>query len=84
MQVVEQHHEKCDGSGYPQGIKADQISAFAKICAIADIYDTLVSYRNYGKKMKPFEAFNLIKDEDKNHIDKDIFVNFVRLMGPDA
>jgi HD-GYP domain-containing protein (c-di-GMP phosphodiesterase class II) len=84
IQIVEQHHENCDGSGYPEGIKGDQISNFTKICAIADIYDTLVSYRNYGKQEEPFDAFNLIKEENKNQFDKDIFVNFVRLMGPDT
>jgi len=84
LQIVDQHHENCDGSGYFEGIKGDQISAFAKICAIADIYDTLISYRNYGKQREPFEAFNLIMDENKNHFDKDIFVNFVRLMGPNT
>jgi HD-GYP domain-containing protein (c-di-GMP phosphodiesterase class II) len=84
LQMVEQHHENCDGSGYPEGMNGVEISTFAKICAIADIYDTLISYRNYGKQMAPFEAFNLIMDEDKNHFDKDIFVNFVRLMGPNT
>lgn len=84
LEIVCQHHENCDGSGYPDGIKGDEISTFAKICAIADIYETLISNRSYGKPLEPFDAFNIIKDESKNHFDKDIFVNFVRLMGPDS
>ena len=43
MQGVQQHHERCDGSGYPNGLKGDKISKFGKILAILDIYDAMAS-----------------------------------------
>jgi putative nucleotidyltransferase with HDIG domain len=48
------HHERCDGSGYPNGFMGDQINYFAKIVAIADVYDAMTCNRNYRKKMCPF------------------------------
>lgn len=50
------HHEREDGSGYPFGIKGDEINLYAKIIAIADVYDALTSERVYKEKSTPFEA----------------------------
>ncbi len=50
------HHERCDGSGYPQGLKGDQIADFAKIVAIADVYDAMTSDRNYRNRICPFRV----------------------------
>lgn len=50
------HHERCDGSGYPNGFKADQIEEYAKIIAIADVYDAMTSNRRYRKAICPFDV----------------------------
>lgn len=50
------HHERCDGSGYPNGFKADQIEEFAKIVAIADVYDAMTSNRRYRSAICPFDV----------------------------
>jgi len=50
------HHERVDGSGYPYGLKGEEINLFAKILAIADVYDALTSERVYKNKSTPFEA----------------------------
>ncbi|MDF2842169.1 MAG: hypothetical protein K0R00_595 [Herbinix sp.] len=50
------HHERCDGSGYPNGFVGDQIDDFAKIVAIADVYDAMTSNRRYRKSICPFEV----------------------------
>lgn len=50
------HHERCDGSGYPNGFKADQIENYSKIVAIADVYDAMTSNRRYRKAICPFEV----------------------------
>lgn len=50
------HHERCDGSGYPNGFKADQIDDFAKIVAIADVYDAMTSNRRYRNAICPFDV----------------------------
>jgi len=57
------HHERCDGSGYPLGLKGDSIHPFGKIIAIADVFDALNSNRAYKDKKNPFEALNIIREE---------------------
>jgi len=50
------HHERCDGSGYPNGFRSDQIDDFAKIIAIADVYDAMTSNRRYRNAICPFDV----------------------------
>jgi len=57
------HHEREDGSGYPLGLKGEAIHPFAKIIAIADVFDAINSDRGYKKKKPPFEALQIVKDE---------------------
>lgn len=54
------HHEKYDGTGYPDGINADQINLLANVVSIADVYDALTSDRPYKKPMCPNDAFEYI------------------------
>ena len=54
--AVLMHHERCDGSGYPSGLRKEAISEFAKIVAIADVYDAMTSNRCYRKGFCPFEV----------------------------
>ncbi len=54
--AVLMHHERCDGSGYPQGIKADQTDDFAMIVAIADVYDAMTAARSYREPLCPFQV----------------------------
>jgi len=50
------HHERCDGTGYPNGFRAEQIEEFAKIIAIADVYDAMTSNRRYRSAICPFDV----------------------------
>lgn len=59
--AVVMHHERNDGSGYPLGLKDDQIHPFAKILAIADIYDAMTHNRVYRGKEAPFKVFEMIE-----------------------
>ncbi|MBR4467038.1 MAG: HD domain-containing protein, partial [Clostridia bacterium] len=61
--VVTYHHEKWDGSGYPNGLKGDAIPLSARITALADVFDALVSDRCYKEAMTPEEAFEEIRKE---------------------
>jgi putative two-component system response regulator len=56
------HHEKWDGTGYPHGLKGNEIPLLGRIMAIADVYDALVSDRPYKKAFTHEEAVNIIKD----------------------
>ncbi len=62
--IVESHHERMDGKGYPQGLKGDQIPLLARMAAVADTYDALTSSRSYRKRM-PVEMALQIIDEVK-------------------
>jgi len=57
------HHERLDGSGYPTAATSEFISYYAKIIAIADVYDAMTSDRIYKKKVTPFEVFHMFATE---------------------
>lgn len=63
------HHERLDGSGYPLGIKGDRVHIFAKIIAIADIFDAVNSNRAHRMSKKPFEALEIIQKESIGKLD---------------
>ncbi len=69
---VRHHHERCDGSGYPDGLECDKIELEAKILSIADVFDALTSRRTYRSKLSPKEAVEVLKKEklDQNIIKK--------------
>lgn len=58
-----EHHERCDGSGYPYGLKSGEIHLYAKIIAVADTYDAMTSDRVYQKKRTPFQVVETISQE---------------------
>ena len=57
------HHERCDGTGYPSGLSSKQIDYFAKIVAIADVYEAMTSARVYREAICPFEVINVFETE---------------------
>jgi HD-GYP domain-containing protein (c-di-GMP phosphodiesterase class II) len=77
--IALQHHEREDGSGYPRGLKGDQIHTYGRVCCIADVYDALTAERSYKAKLSSFEALKLMKERMLNHFQKDIFEKFVIL-----
>lgn len=60
-EAVLSHHERCDGSGYPYGLNNHEIPLFAKIIAIADVYDAMTQDRIYKKGVNPFVAFEMFQ-----------------------
>jgi len=68
--VAHFHHERMDGSGYPEGLKGDEIPLEARIMAIADVYDALVSKRVYKEKMSFEEADKIMMESMGKHFDK--------------
>ena len=80
MDVCLHHHEKVDGSGYPYGLKGEEISVFARMGAICDVYDAVTSDRPYKKG---WDAARSIREMAswKGHFDEKIFQHFVKTVG---
>ncbi len=71
------HHERWDGSGYPGGLKGDNIPLLGRICAVADVFDALTSERPYKTAWTPQQAFNFIKDQRGKQFDPYIADAFI-------
>ena len=70
--IATYHHEKWDGSGYPTGLSKTDIPFSARVMAVADVFDALVSKRVYKPAMPLEKAFNIIKESAGNHFDPEI------------
>ncbi len=77
--IVMQHHEAYNGTGYPRRLKQKEIHIYGRICAIADIFDALTAERSYKKALKPFEALQLMKNKMIDHFDQKLFSQFVKI-----
>lgn len=78
--VAREHHEKWDGSGYPRGLKENEIHIYGRITAIADVFDALGSDRCYKKAWEDEKIFQLLLDEKGKHFDPtlvELFMNNV-------
>lgn len=73
------HQEKWDGSGYPQGLAGDAIPIAARLMAVADVYDALISRRVYKQGMPHEKAVQIISDGKGNHFDPDMVDAFLEL-----
>ncbi len=78
--IVRHHHEWIDGSGYPDGLKANQISLMTKIITVVDAFDAMISDRPYRKAMSAKKAKQeLLRDAGK-HFDKEVVDRFIKLL----
>lgn len=81
--IIRYHHEKLDGSGYPDGLKGDDIPTVARIMAIVDVYDALTTTRSYRPAMPKERALQILSEEaDKGWWDKEILVEFEDIVNP--
>ena len=81
IEVCLYHHEKMDGSGYPDGLKGDQISLWARMGAVCDVYDAITSDRPYKSGWDPAESLRKMAEWTKGHFDPKVFQAFVKAMG---
>ncbi|MBS1257308.1 MAG: hypothetical protein MAG551_00350 [Candidatus Scalindua arabica] len=79
--VILQHHENCDGSGYPHGLKKEEIHYVSRLVHIIDIYDALTTRRSYSPPKKPYDSLKLITSEMYNSVDKEMLKSFIRFLG---
>ena len=80
-EIARHHHEKWDGSGYPDGLSGDAIPISARLMALADVFDALISRRVYKPPMPLAEASAIIIEGRGTHFDPDIVDAFVRRSG---
>lgn len=81
LQVAGQHHERYDGSGYPNGLQGDGISLYGQMAAIVDVYDAISSDRVYHKGMPPSEALKKLLEWSSHHFEPRLVHNFIRAIG---
>jgi HD-GYP domain-containing protein (c-di-GMP phosphodiesterase class II) len=81
LDVAAQHHERYDGSGYPNRLKGEGISRYGQMSAIVDVYDAITSNRCYHKGMPPTEALRKILEWSKFHFNPELAQVFIRSLG---
>jgi HD-GYP domain-containing protein (c-di-GMP phosphodiesterase class II) len=72
LMVVYQHHERLDGSGYPTGIRGDEIHPWARICAVVDVFDAMSCSRPYRKALPLEEVCDYLKKQSGSGFDADV------------
>ncbi len=81
LDVCRHHHEKMDGSGYPDRLSGDQISLYARMGAVCDVYDAITSNRPYKQGWCPAESLRKMAGWSEGHFDAVVFQAFVRSIG---
>ena len=81
LDIPSNHHEKWDGSGYPRGLKGEQIPLAARIFAVVDVWDAIRSDRPYRKGWNTEKAIEYIKSQSGTHFDPKIVRSFLNLLG---
>ncbi|WP_138435976.1 HD-GYP domain-containing protein [Marinobacter shengliensis] len=76
-----QHHEKLDGSGYPEGLKGEEITEYGRMVAITDVYDAITSDRVYHKGMTPSQGLKKLLEWSGDHLDPELVKQFIRCIG---
>lgn len=77
-EIALNHHEKLDGTGYPRGLKASELNEFARITAIADVYDALTTDRCYRKKWSTNKALDFLIENSDTKFDPDLIRVFMQ------
>lgn len=81
LDVCLHHHEKVDGTGYPYKLPSDEISIFAKMGAVCDVYDAVTSNRPYKEGWEPGVSLQRMAQWSKTHFDDRVFKGFVKSVG---
>jgi HD-GYP domain-containing protein (c-di-GMP phosphodiesterase class II) len=76
--IIRCHHERFDGTGYPDGLKQMQIPFLARILSVADVYDAIASDRSYRKKMEENVILKIMTEGSGSQFDPDIITAFLK------
>ena len=80
--IVETHHEKYDGNGYPKGLKGDAIPLVSRIFCIADVFDALTSKRPYKEAFSFEESQRIMLTQSGSHFDPELLGRFFKIIRP--
>lgn len=80
LPYIRGHHEKWDGTGYPDGLKEEECPLEGRIIALADAFDAMTSQRSYNKALSYTEAIARVEQSSGKHFDPDVVRAFVRMM----
>ena len=80
-EMVQTHHERINGKGYPRGLKGDQIPVSGRIAAIVDCYDAMISTRPYKQKVSPMAAISTIYNWRNIDFQEDLIEQFIQCIG---
>ena len=83
MDIPYCHHEKWDGTGYPRGLKGEQIPLAARIFAVVDVWDAVTSDRPYRKGWSKEQALEYIKEHSGKYFDPQVVEEFLKLITDD-
>lgn len=81
MEVAANHHERIDGSGYPNGLIGDELGLYGRMSSIIDVYDALSADRVYKSGMSPTQAFRILLQGAGKHFDADLVSKFIKCLG---
>jgi putative two-component system response regulator len=85
LDIIRSHHEKMDGSGYPDGLQGEAISMVARIMAVADSYDALITDRPYRKALSREEVLRLVRQEaEKGKLDGQVVDTLIALLNKES
>ncbi len=81
IDIIATHHERYDGTGYPNKLSKEKVSLPGRICAFCDVFDALTTKRSYKKSLSTFAALKIIKEETPSHFDPELLNPFILLFG---
>jgi HD-GYP domain-containing protein (c-di-GMP phosphodiesterase class II) len=77
---IRHHHEKVEGGGYPDNLRGEEISQFARIIGVCDVFDALSTKRSYKDPMSSFESLHLMKQQMRGHLDMEMVDAFIKML----
>lgn len=80
LEVAANHHERLDGTGYPQRLKGDQLSLYTRMSGIVDVYDAVTADRVYKQGMQPTQAFRVLLKGIDQHFDAELVTKFIKCL----
>jgi putative nucleotidyltransferase with HDIG domain len=82
--AVRHHHERYDGSGYPEGLRGDEIPLFSRIILVAETYEAMTHHRPYRRALAPEEATRRLQEGAGSQLDPEIVKHFLAIVGTEA